>query len=180
MSPRNARSGHRLGVPKVRVTRNRPGKAGVAGRFLEPAEPGAVFEPVRKRIVFGETLLPGRKRGYSSSLAKGVTLSAHLMAILKRESPAIAELAELERRFHPVRKWRFDVAWTRERVAVECDGGIYSGGAHVRGVGVEDDAEKQSEAAALGWRVLRLTRKMIDDGRAVSVIARALAWEGDR
>jgi very-short-patch-repair endonuclease len=150
---------YRPGSKPERITREELEK-------LSPAKP-----------VFGDV-----SRARRSKRVQGVTLSKHLHAILKREQPAIAELAELERRFHPVRKWRFDLAWTEQRVAVECDGGIYSGGAHVRGMGVEDDAEKQSEACALGWRVLRVTRKMIDDGRAVSVIVRALRWsqEGDQ
>jgi very-short-patch-repair endonuclease len=124
-----------------------------------------------QRPTFGVT--PGRLR----SRTPRVNLGEHLLAILKRELPAAADAAVRELRFHPIRQWRFDLAWPEQRVAAECDGGIYSAGRHVRGAAVEGDAEKVSVAAAMGWRVLRLTRKMIDDGRAVDLIGRALVYE---
>lgn len=80
--------------------------------------------------------------------------------------------------FHPKRKWRFDLAWPDHKVAVEIDGGSWVGGRHTSGSGFEADCEKLSEAAALGWRVLRVTPKMVKDGRAVDVILRALAYDG--
>jgi very-short-patch-repair endonuclease len=79
-----------------------------------------------------------------------------------------------EFRFHPSRKWRFDAAWPTLRVAVEVDGGTYIEGRHNRGAGIENDAAKFSEAAALGWRVLRVTRKMVESGYALTLIERAL------
>jgi hypothetical protein len=42
-------------------------------------------------------------------------------------------------------------------VAVELDGGIFSGGGHNRGVHFTSDAEKQNAATILGWRLLRYT-----------------------
>lgn len=82
---------------------------------------------------------------------------------------------EREFRFHPSRRWRFDIAWPERKIAVEIEGGIYANGGHNRGAHIESDCEKTSEAAAMGWRVLRVTRKMIEDGRALSLIERALA-----
>jgi hypothetical protein len=58
-------------------------------------------------------------------------------------------------------------------LAVECEGGTWSEGRHVRGGGFEGDCEKYSEAALDGWRVLRVTTTMIDDGRALYFIERA-------
>jgi very-short-patch-repair endonuclease len=77
----------------------------------------------------------------------------------------------------PARKWRFDLAWPRERVAVELDGATHGTalrdeatgatirhstgklvrqpGYHTTGAGVHADHAKQNRAAALGWRVLR-------------------------
>jgi len=62
---------------------------------------------------------------------------------------------ELEYRFCPGRKWRFDFAWPCLLVALEVQGGTWrrGGGAH-RGTGAIRDMEKFSEAAALGWRIL--------------------------
>jgi hypothetical protein len=74
----------------------------------------------------------------------------------------------------PGRKFRFDRAWPAHRVACEVNGGIYSGGRHVRGKGHAADCEKLSIAAAEGWRVLVVTREMIESGQAVALIRRAL------
>lgn len=79
-----------------------------------------------------------------------------------------------EYRFHPTRKWRFDLAWPEHLVAVEVDGGTWIGGRHTTGSGIEGDALKVSEAAVLGWRVLRVTRSMVDSGVALDLIERAL------
>jgi len=67
-----------------------------------------------------------------------------------------------EWRFHSVRRWRFDFAWPDRMVAVECEGGVWSRGRHVRGKGFENDCEKYSTAAAMGWKVLRVTAGMLD------------------
>jgi len=67
-----------------------------------------------------------------------------------------------EWRFHPVRRWRFDFAWPSRMVAVECEGGTWSGGRHVRGQGFEGDCQKYNAAAVMGWKVLRVTGGMLD------------------
>jgi very-short-patch-repair endonuclease len=80
---------------------------------------------------------------------------------------------EVEHRFAPPRRWRFDMAWPDRMLALEIDGGSWSGGRHTTGKGFEADCEKYSEAAVLGWRVLRVTPRMVEDGRAVLLLARA-------
>jgi very-short-patch-repair endonuclease len=57
--------------------------------------------------------------------------------------------------FHKTRKWRFDFAWTRCRVAVEIEGAIHSRGRHTRGKGYQADLEKYNAATEAGWAVLR-------------------------
>ncbi len=79
-----------------------------------------------------------------------------------------------EHRFAPPRRWRFDFAWPDRMVAVEIEGGIHIGGRHVRGAGFEGDCLKYGEAAIAGWTVLRVTPAMVDDGRALGLIERAL------
>ena len=81
---------------------------------------------------------------------------------------------EPEYRFHRARQWRFDLAWPHLRLAVEIEGGIWTGGRHTSPVGFEQDCEKYNEAAILGWRVIRVTGRMVKDGRAVDVIQRAI------
>ena len=93
-----------------------------------------------------------------------------------------------EHRFHPVRRWPFDLAWVEQRVAVEVDGGAFmlrpcpkcramipQGGRHTSGAGFREDCVKVSEAAALGWRVLRVLPEHITSGQALAWLERALA-----
>lgn len=72
-----------------------------------------------------------------------------------------------EYRFHPLRKWRFDWAWPAQKVALEVEGGVWIQGRHSRGAGFLKDAEKYNTAATMGWRVLRVTPKQIDNGEAL-------------
>lgn len=60
------------------------------------------------------------------------------------------------------RKWRFDLAWPPQRVAVECEGGVWTLGRHSRGAGYRRDCEKYRAAVALGWRVLRFVVNDLD------------------
>jgi hypothetical protein len=83
-----------------------------------------------------------------------------------------------EHRFHLVRRWRFDFAWPPELVALEVEGGTWTGGRHVTGSGYAKDLEKYNKAAIIGWLVLRVTPEMIDDGRALVWLEEALALRG--
>lgn len=62
-----------------------------------------------------------------------------------------------EFKFHPTRKWRFDYAFPASKVAVEVDGGVWTGGRHINPAGYINDMEKLNNAAAMGWLVLRIT-----------------------
>src|SRR5690242_17560209 len=59
------------------------------------------------------------------------------------------------------REFRFDFAWPDRKLAVEVDGGTWSGGRHNRGAGVRSDCEKSLLAFVDGWRVLRVTTEMV-------------------
>lgn len=83
----------------------------------------------------------------------------------------------LQFRYSPHRRWRFDFAWPEQKLAVEVDGGTWSGGRHTRGAGYERDSEKLNAANLLGWTCLRYTSSMVRSGRAAKEIAEAL--EGD-
>lgn len=95
---------------------------------------------------------------------------AILMRIRAAGLPAPAQ----EYRFHPTRKWRFDFAFIEQKIAIEAEGGVWTGGRHTRGGGFERDCEKYAEAVLLGWRVFRFTSSHIQNGYAISVIKRAL------
>ena len=62
-----------------------------------------------------------------------------------------------EHLFHPARKWRFDYAMPKYKVAVEIDGAVWTIGRHNRPSGYINDMEKLNTAASMGWLVLRFT-----------------------
>jgi hypothetical protein len=89
-----------------------------------------------------------------------------------------------EVRFHPERKWRIDVAITRQApvvvdaqsqaMAIEINGGAFSRGRHVRGDGFVKDMEKLNALTELGWRILQFTPQQVLDGTALAQIVRCL------
>lgn len=85
---------------------------------------------------------------------------------------------EREFRFAPPRRWRADFRFFDPKpgdLLVEVDGGSWVGGRHTSGSGFEADCEKLNAATLAGYRVLRVTPRMVDDGRALRLIERALA-----
>jgi hypothetical protein len=70
--------------------------------------------------------------------------------------------------FHDHRRWRFDWAWPSVLVAVEYEGGIYTGGRHTRGEGFEEDCIKYNTATASGWSILRITHRLAMNGQAAT------------
>lgn len=87
---------------------------------------------------------------------------------------------EREYRFKPGRKWMFDFAWPRDKVALEVEGGTWlrtekgHGKGHAHPVRFRQDCEKYNEAALLGWRVIRVVDAHIESGKAVEWTLAAL------
>ena len=73
------------------------------------------------------------------------------------------------------RKLRADFAWPEERLLVEVVGGIYTGQAHGSVSGILKDIDRLNEATLNGWRLLRVTPKMIKTGEALELVEKALA-----
>lgn len=82
-----------------------------------------------------------------------------------------------EHRFDKVRRWRFDYAWPDLLVALEVEGGAFTNGRHTRGKGFVADMEKYSEAAAQGWRLLRVTPGNLVSTKTIQLVRRALDFE---
>lgn len=60
-----------------------------------------------------------------------------------------------EHKFHPDRKWRMDYAFLEQKIFIEVEGGVHTGGRHTRGKGFMNDMEKYNAAAAMGWKLIR-------------------------
>lgn len=63
----------------------------------------------------------------------------------------------------PDRKFRFDFCHPSSRVAIEIQGGVWTGGRHSGGAGQIKDFEKLNLATLGGWRVFQLSNEMISD-----------------
>ena len=84
---------------------------------------------------------------------------------------------EIEYKFHPTRKWRFDFALPLHKIAVEVEGASWSGGRHTRGAGFAADCEKYSIAATLGWRVIRATTEQVMGRMAIAWVVDAINYD---
>jgi very-short-patch-repair endonuclease len=62
-----------------------------------------------------------------------------------------------EYKFLHDRRFKFDLAIPEQKIAVEFEGGIFSGGRHTRGKGYANDAKKYNLATMHGWKLLRYT-----------------------
>lgn len=107
-------------------------------------------------------------------------------ALLQRERITVPER---EYSFHAIRKWRFDYAWPRWKVALEVEGGVFgftdpktgqrrSGGAHSSITGIKRDIEKYNHAAAMGWLVVRCMPTTLATGETMAFVKGALRSHG--
>lgn len=83
-------------------------------------------------------------------------------------------IPETEYQFHPTRKWAFDFAFPDYMLAVEVEGGIWTGGRHTSAKGYKTDREKYNTAQLFGWTVLSFVDEHIRTGYAVAQIKLAL------
>jgi hypothetical protein len=69
-----------------------------------------------------------------------------------------------EHKFHPTRRWRFDIAIPSLKLAIEYEG-VYGGGKsrHTSTTGYTGDCDKYNEAQILGWKVIRFTAKNVKE-----------------
>jgi len=91
---------------------------------------------------------PVKKRLWSDAAAEFLTMwQAYGTGVhLEREVRCCTE-----------RRFRFDLAHTPSRTAVEVHGGAWAGGRHVRGSGFARDCEKRVHAATHDWMLLEFT-----------------------
>lgn len=84
-----------------------------------------------------------------------------------------------EYRFHPERKWRFDIAFPSRKVAVEFDGMGYG---HQAAAALVKSNERQNVAVSMGWKVLRFSPAMFSLVRMpehIDLVVESLMRSGD-
>lgn len=90
------------------------------------------------------------------------------------ETLGIEAIQELK--FHPVRKWSFDVAIPEYHIAIEIEGGSFTQGRHTRVKGFQQDMEKYNEALRLGWKVIRITPQQVNSNYIIDLLS-DLIWK---
>lgn len=78
--------------------------------------------------------------------------------------------------FHPTRNWRFDYAIIDYKIAIEQDGGVWTGGRHTNPIGYQKDLEKFNEAAAMGWLILKFTPDQMMKTSTLDLIAKTVQY----
>jgi len=73
-----------------------------------------------------------------------------------------------------LKDWRFDFALLEQKIAIEVEGGVFSGGGHTRGAYYTDNCKKYNTATLAGWRVFRFTTDQVVTGEAFHVIKAAI------
>lgn len=82
-----------------------------------------------------------------------------------------------EFKFHPVRKWRFDYAIPEHKIALEVEGGVWTGGRHISPKGFLGDIEKYNTATLMGWRVFRTTPEDLYKTATIKLIKTAISGD---
>lgn len=82
-----------------------------------------------------------------------------------------------EFKFHPVRKWRFDYAIPEHKIALEVEGGVWTGGRHTSPKGFLGDIEKYNTATLMGWRVFRTTPDDLYKKKTLDLIKTAISGQ---
>jgi hypothetical protein len=97
----------------------------------------------------------------------------HAAILLELHLAELGLTFEPEVMFAPPRKWRLDYL-VSGRLAVEIEGGGWTGGRHTRGAGFAADLEKYATAVSMGLWVMRLSPQQILSGAAKDFLR---AWQ---
>lgn len=98
--------------------------------------------------------------------------SSDLFTVLCRSDLGVECVKEY--RFHDKRKWRFDYAIPEHKIAIEVEGGVWTGGRHTSPQGFLGDMEKYNTATVMGWRVLRTTPDKLLTNETLAMIRKSM------
>ena len=80
-----------------------------------------------------------------------------------------------EYRFYQPRRWRYDYAIPKYKIALEVEGGVWTQGRHTRPKGFLGDVEKYNTGTLLGWRIFRTTPDKLLSGSTLLLIKNAIS-----
>lgn len=134
------------------------------------------------RVSQGAVVEPKPRKGKPRQEGKTPTMTALEMDALTAIQLAGLPIGVMQYQFSKPRRWRFDRAWPDHQppVALELEGGTFQkgGGWHQSIQRYMSDCEKYSEAAVLGWVVIRATAPQVRSGQMLAWLTRALETEG--
>lgn len=73
--------------------------------------------------------------------------------------------------------WRFDYAIPEHKIALEVEGGVWTGGRHIRPQGFLGDIEKYNTATLMGWKVFRVTPDELYKTATFNLIKQAISGD---
>lgn len=129
------------------------------------------------KVLLGKKFKPLTKKTKNQPIAKQPSIGeAELMLQLRANHIAY----KTEFKFAEHRRWRADFLILGTRILIEIEGGIFSGGRHVRGVGYQQDCEKYNWVSCNNWILLRFTTQQVNSGAALEAIKNVLKQQGQK
>jgi len=80
-----------------------------------------------------------------------------------------------EYQFYKSRRWRFDYALPKYKIALEVEGGVWTQGRHIRPKGFLGDMNKYNTATLCGWRVFRTTPNKLLSSETLLLLKNAIS-----
>lgn len=118
-----------------------------------------------------QTNVPRRKTRQAANTQKITDLFTSIVKVDLKED------CVKEFKFHPTRRWRFDYALPAHKIALEVEGGVWTGGRHTRPQGFLRDIEKYNTATLMGWRVFRITPDELVRSTTLNLLRQAISGE---
>jgi|KBSSwiStaDraftv2_1062776.scaffolds.fasta_scaffold00198_52 hypothetical protein len=134
------------------------------------------FKEYAQRRLKQEEPARAKMAGTRSGYAPGYNTAVVTAFFREHEIPE----PRYEYQFDPDRRWRWDLAWFINDhkgvrgIALECNGGLWSGGAHVRPARMLKEYEKWNEGTARGWRILFCTPQTLCTAATADLVRRCL------
>lgn len=143
------------------------------GLKIHGGDPGQVKTPEE-----GEIKREPVKKARKSKNPPKATDCRFFILLLRQE---LGVEAVEEHLFHPVRKWRFDLAILSHKIAIEIEGGIWieGGGAHSHPANIIRDIEKYNAAVLHGWRLIRVVPEDLTKTKTMKMIKKLIEQNHD-